>query len=271
MRRVVMALMGLLVLGCSAVLGFRWFAGLGAAAEVARLDQRPFHQPDPAPWDAFLKEVVTDEGLVDYSRARGVVLARLHTYTASLARATPAAFGDDQARLALYLNAYNAFVIEGVLHYQPINSIEDVGPFHQFFRERRYRLAGQVLSLHDLETTLIRPMDARIHFALNCASRSCPPLRAEAFRGPRLEAQLSEATEAFVRNQHFNGYDARAGVWRLSALFDWYRDDFGGEAGVRAMLARFGPAGADAAAPIQFLDYDWRLNRAHGPGSASGD
>lgn len=269
MRRVAMALTGLLVLGWSAMVGFRWFAGLGGAAEVARHDQRPFHQPDPTPWETFLKEVVTDEGLVDYTLAQGAVRMELQAYTASLARATPAAFADDQTRLALYLNAYNAFVIEGVLHYQPINSIEDVGPFHQFFRERRYQLAGRMLSLHDLETTLIRPMDARIHFALNCASRSCPPLRAEAFRGARLDAQLSEATEAFVRNRRFNRYDA--GVWRLSALFDWYGDDFGGEAGIRALLARLGPPDGDASAPIQFLDYDWRLNDAHEAKPTMGD
>lgn len=262
MRRVAMVLTSLVGVGLLSALGLRWFAGLGGAAAVALPDQRPFHQPDPAPWDAFLREVVTDDGLVDYARAQGAVRAQLHAYTASLARATPAVFADDQTRLALYLNAYNAFVIEGVLSYQPIDSIEDVGPFHQFFRERRYVLAGRKLSLHDLETTLIRPMDARIHFALNCASRSCPPLRAEAYRGPLLEAQLSEATAAFVRNPRFNHYDTDDGVWHLSALFDWYRDDFGGEAGVRALLARLGPANAETRAPLRFAPYDWRLNDA---------
>nr|WP_243436149.1 DUF547 domain-containing protein [Acanthopleuribacter pedis] len=224
------------------------------------VDERPFLKPDPRLWDVFLKEVVTDGGLVDYQRAAGPARQHLNAYLAEVARATPAQFPDEAARLAFLINAYNAFVIQGVLQHRPIQSVEDAGPLRQFFRERAYLLAGRKVSLHGLETTLIQPLDARVHFALNCAARSCPPLRAEAYVPDRLEAQLSEAETAFINNERYNHYDPEEKVWRLSSIFKWYLADFGGEQGLRNLLQARGPRGTVVEAPITYLPYDWSLN-----------
>lgn len=258
--KIAAALVLVAVTAVGALWGWQWFAGLGGASGVMVPDQRPFMQPDPRLWDAFLKEVVSDEGLVDYVRATGTAHGHLRAYLEQAAKATPAQFSSDAARLAFLINAYNASVIEGVLRRWPMASIEEAGPLHQFFRDRDYVIAGQTVSLHGLETKLIRPLDPRIHYALNCASRSCPPLRPEAYVADRLEAQLSEAEAAFLNNQRYNRYDPQRRVWQLSSIFKWYLADFGGETGLRGLLRRHGSRDAAPDAVIHYVPYDWRLN-----------
>lgn len=254
---------GLLV--AAAFAGLAWwlwwprFSGISGADAVERTDPGLFLRPSPEAWGRFLRSVVDERGNVDYQRAREV-RADLDIYLDQVARATPALFGSDEERLAFYINAYNALVIEGVLHYWPIASVEDVGSLHRFFREKRYPVAGTTVSLHGLETRVIRKYDPRLHFALNCASASCPRLSIEPFRVETLDQQLESAVSAFINDPAHNRYDQAANTWHLSKIFEWYSQDFGGQNGVKALLLRHARTTWPDNATLAYLDYDWSLN-----------
>lgn len=122
-------------------------------------------------------------------------------------------------------------------HY-PIHSVQDViGPFIArvlpagpgFFLFESIQLGGHTTRLYWLENSLIRRRfeEPRVHFALNCASISCPRRPTEEFRGDRLGDQLTRETKNFLsQHRHFE-IDMDKGVVRLSSIFDWYTRDFG--------------------------------------------
>jgi hypothetical protein len=117
------------------------------------------------------------------------------------------------------------------------------------------------MSFNALEKDLIRPRfnEPRIHFALNCASRSCPPLRTEPYTAAKLDAQLDEQTRGYVNEER--GVKVSGDSAQLSKIFDWYKEDFGGESGVNAFLAKYrgGKAGFKK---VTYQEYDWSLNEA---------
>ena len=140
------------------------------------------------------------------------------------------------------------------------------------FRERfipLQSLRGQVLSLNDIEHEILRKElgEPRIHFAIVCASKSCPELRSEAYRAKTLDEQLTQAARSFISDPSKNRFDAAARTLRLSPIFDWFRADFErSSASLPAFVARYAePAVATALSSggevrIEFLDYDWSLN-----------
>ena len=162
------------------------------AAEVlaAEPNGRSF---DHARLDALLRAHVDSTGLVDYA-GLSRESAALDAYLASLASAPFEELGRDE-KLALLINAYNAFTHRLILDHRPVSSIKDI-PSGKRWDDRRWRLAGEMVSLDQIEHERIRAAfrEPRIHFALVCAARSCPPLRAEAYVGDRLEAQLADQT-----------------------------------------------------------------------------
>ncbi len=230
------------------------------AVEVDR--EAAFQHPDTTLWQSFLDAVVDEEGMVRYEVAQGPARQYLSAYLEQVAKATPARLKTDEERLAFYINAYNAMVIEGVLRYWPIGSVNDAGPFHKFFREKAYRLAGVKVSLHGFETKIIRNYDARLHFALNCASTSCPVLSREAYRAETLDAQLERAAGKFINDATKNRFNTKTGSWSLSKIFEWYADDFGGEQGVRDLLRKHTWFDWPQDATFTHGDYDWTLNKS---------
>ena len=253
----------LLVVITAVTLALYWpsFSGTRGALRLEAPRQAPFLYPDPSPLQAFFDVVVDERHRVDYPSALGPAHQQLGNYLGQVAAATPAAFADDNQRLAFYINAYNALVIEGVLTNWPISSVEEVGSLHKFFRDRVYTVAGVVVSLHGFETKVIRKYDPRLHFALNCASASCPPLSRFVYRPETLEEQLETAAAEFINNPVFNSYDRTTGTWRISMIFKWYAQDFGGEKGVRALLAHHTGIASDEATLV-YQPYDWSLNNA---------
>ena len=131
--------------------------------------------------------------------------------------------------------------------------------------------AAPAITLDHIENGLLRPIfqDARVHAAVNCASISCPPLRAEAFTGANLDAQLDDQMRAFLADTTRNRFDAKAKTIELSKIFEWYRPDFEDPSTDKHLvdfLIKYGPAslGEDREwirdAQITYLEYDWRLN-----------
>ena len=205
--------------------------------------------------------------------------APLDAYTQSLSGVTEAALKSysKAQRRAFLINAYNAFTLQLILtQYPKLNSIKELGSlFRSPWKKAFIKLLGKEVSLDDIEQTMIRAApdfdDPRIHFAVNCASIGCPALRPEAFVAAKLEAQLLDQTQRFLRDRSRNAYQAKSGVLMLSSIFDWYGDDFVKHSkSVSAFLSNYaaslGLKDAELAKlkseqiEIDFFDYDWSLN-----------
>ncbi|MCC6751695.1 MAG: DUF547 domain-containing protein [Deltaproteobacteria bacterium] len=214
---------------------------------------------DHTAWDRLLKAHVS-AGRVNYAALAAGGRAELSAYLQAVARADPARMGR-AAELAFYLNAYNALVVGQVVARWP--KVVSVKELPGFFDRHTHVVGGRTLTLNELENAVLRPRfrDPRIHFALVCAARSCPPLASEAFRGATVERALERLTRAFLRSPA--GVVLTPTEVRLSRLFDWYASDFGGAGKVLAFVARYHPAGSALLVPrrrVTFLAYDWALN-----------
>jgi hypothetical protein len=216
---------------------------------------------DHSLWEEVLKRHVNELGEVDYAglQANG---SQLREYVSRVAAKSPDSHPEEfrtaSEQLAYWLNAYNALVVAGVVRHWPTRGVRDLGANFEFFKQREYVAGGRRVSLDDIEHEIIRKRfrEPRIHFALVCASISCPRLGREAFRGATLEAQLERQTRQFLTERRNVEYDKRRGVLRLSALFRWYGEDFGG---VVEFVRRYRP---DIGEPrrVRYFDYDWGVN-----------
>ena len=224
---------------------------------------------DHSAWDRLLAGG-TKDGLVDY-RLMLEHRAGLQAYLQAAAEARLDRLAPHHLQ-ALLINAYNALTVASILDHPQVASIQDIPGV---WAERRHRVGGFGLTLDDIEHRILRPFfrDPRIHFALNCASRSCAPLPPWAYDGERLDAQLEERTNTFLSD----GKNVRVEGSKLlvSRYFDWYGSDFtaGGWRGAAPSIAAYvarhaAPSVAafiarnEGKVSIEFLDYDWSLNAA---------
>ncbi len=212
-------------------------------------------------YDEALREFVDDDGWIDYaglSERRG----GLDGYVQWLAGVQTDGMSDDE-RLALLINAYNAFTLQLIVDHFDGGALESIMDLHDGkpWDREDWNLAGDMISLNQLEHEIIRKEfdEPRIHWAVVCAAFSCPPLRNEAYTGERLEAQLAEQ-EAYVLNlAHPRFAQVRDRQLLVTRLFEWYSGDFG--AWEDYVMRRIDLAGETVlSSQIGFLDYDWRLN-----------
>jgi hypothetical protein len=228
-----------------------------------------------AAFDALLQARVAD-GRVDYAALKAAPQP-LTAYLDTLAAVREADFKSwsEKDRLAFLCNLYNAATLQLIVDHYPVASIRKIGGFFNFgglgdgpWKQKVVRLFGQVTTLDHVEHGIIRKEypDARAHFALVCAARGCPPLRAGAFVGARLDAQLDEQGRVFLGEQEKNRVDAAKRTLHLSPIFKWFAGDFEAAAGsVEKFVAPFFPEAARAALAaggfkISYTDYDWSLN-----------
>ena len=221
---------------------------------------------DDADWSAVLSAHVNGEGRVDYEallKDREPLTRYLALIGAVGPTTRPELFPTREDKLAYWINAYNAIVIDQVLRRWPIQSVID----HKvsFFVLTRYDVDGAPISLYSLENDTIRKGfgDERIHFALNCGGRGCPRLPAVPFRGDTLEQQLQTETDFYLaerRNVSMAGGVAVEGHdLVLNEIFSWYSEDF--KPDVKAWVAKRRPDLAiDADTKVRHRDYDWTLN-----------
>ncbi len=272
---------GTLALACiallfagGAVLGYQNKARIAGLFGPPKAQLKEAYEPKPdgpafdhSAFDALLHKYVSSEGgWVDYAGLAEDAGA-LDAYIASLADAPIDQMGRDH-RLALLINAYNAFTLRLILDHYPVKSIKDI-PADERWDASRWKLGGEVMSLNDIEHKQVRPnfIEPRIHFALVCAAVGCPPLRNEAYDAKRLEAQLQDqAVYAHTHDRWFR-YDAGANKLGLTSLYDWYGGDFKqvADGSITAYAAKFDDtlrAALDAGREpkVEFLDYDWSLN-----------
>lgn len=239
---------------------------------------------DHSAWDGLLKNYVQpiNDGhstTVDYAGflKNRSDLGRYLTQLSSLKRDDFDALDKDE-QLALLINAYNAWTVEFILtKYPGLKSIKELGSFFSSpWKKEFIPFLGEQRSLDDIEHNLIRGSgrykDARIHFAVNCASIGCPALRAEAFISSKLDAQLEEQTQLFLSDTSRNRL-TKDGL-EVSSIFKWYREDFekgwSGVDGLESFFALYSDSLKlndqqvldlqEGNLDIEFLDYDWRLN-----------
>ena len=272
-----LGLLGLLAIASIAVGGL-WVRPAGAEEGRAApgADQpdacAPFDH-EHAAWTVVLSRYVR-RGVVDYVGFRRDGQPALSAYLASLERVCP---GEHVSwtraqKLAFWINAYNAYTVRLILDNYPIESIREIGflPSAAFRTDfiPMEKLRGATLSLDDIEHEILRKEigDSRTHFAIVCASKSCPVLRSEAYRAPIIDRQLDNAARGFLRDPTRNRYNASARTLWLSSIFDWFRDDFERSAGtLEAFVARYADETTASAlraggVRLEFLDYDWSLN-----------
>jgi hypothetical protein len=163
-------------------------------------------------------------------------------------------------QLAFYINAYNAWILHEALDKYPTKSVKDL--LFTFFTSQRIKVAGEEMSFNHLEKDIIRPKfgEPRVHCALNCASRSCPPLNGEPFRADKLDAQLEKLTVAFVNSPKGVDYSAEKNTAALSAIFNWYKDDFKAVGGPMAFINQRRKPPLPNDVKIGYQGYDWSLN-----------
>lgn len=203
-------------------------------------------------------------GIVDYPGIQRD--DRLSVYLAQLDRVDPNAFATRNERLAFWINAYNAFAMKGILdHYSPVSYVGR----YRYFIGQDYRVGGETINLYDLERKVLIAQfyEPRMHFAIVCASMSCPKLHPWTYEPNELDRQLEQVAKEFINDPTRNRFDRRQKVASLSMIFKWFEEDFSTAAGsVLAYVSRYieDPALArELAEPgyrIEFLEYDWSLN-----------
>ncbi len=219
---------------------------------VEDTDKVPFSH---ALWDELLKRYVSHEGHVKYKEmlaAKG----KLEKYLAQLASHVPDVSWSRTAAMAYWINAYNAFTVKLILDHYPVTSIRDIHKGNPW-DVRWIELGDKRYSLNEIEHEILRKRygDARIHFAVNCAARSCPPLYNRAFTPDNLDEVLDQRAQRFINNPAFNRVTPTKAA--LSKIFEWYRSDFGD---LISYINRYSEVKLQPNAKIFFLEYDWHLN-----------
>ncbi len=241
----------------------------------AAISETAGHKVDNAPWAAFLEEYVLTGAdgvaLVDYGAVSEADADALDAYVAMLEGIDPASLSSDD-QLAFWINLYNAVTVALILDEYPLKSIRSIksGPFDFAgpWNDKRVQVAGEALSLNDIEHGVIRAVyrEPRIHYAVNCASIGCPDLRAEPYEGETIDAALTEQTRRYINHPRGVSVDERGRI-TASRIFAWYREDFGAtEADVIAHIAQYAEptlaATLSGKTKIRRYEYDWALNDA---------
>lgn len=211
-------------------------------------------------WDGILHQYVSTEARVDYAALRTSGKPKLDQYIAIVAEKWPDQLPPSGRKAAL-INAYNSLMVSWILQNYPV---ESVWRTKHPFTAARHMVDGRKMSLDDIETTLRNMGDPRIHAALVCVSRSCPPLRREAYTETRLDEQLDDNARRWLANPELNEFHAGSNSAEVSKIFDWYHGDFEKNGGsVRAFLAKYSPRSPSF--PVQntalsYKQYRWGLN-----------
>jgi hypothetical protein len=230
----------------------------------AKSDSKPVEH---ALFDSLLRRHVNADGWVNYE---GFIRdsAQLNNYLNLLSRNHP----NDKnwsrnQQMAYWINAYNAFTIQLICRYYPVESIKDIKKGIPLVSDtwaiEFIKIEGKTYHLNNIEHGILRPKydDPRIHAAVNCASRSCPKLLAEAFTAEKLDAQLDQAMKNFINDPVRNKITSPQKA-ELSKIFTWFAGDFKKTTpSVIAFINKYADTKLADNASLDYLDYDWGLNK----------
>ncbi len=219
----------------------------------------PSHQQ----WDKLLKKHVNKTGLVNYKgfqKDKG----ELTEYLKTLSDNAPQKSWSKNDQKAFWINAYNAFTVDLILQKYPVKSIKDIaGKIYKIntpWDIKFIKIGGKTYDLNNIEHGILRKEfdDPRIHFALVCASISCPRLRDEAYTGNELEDQLEDAGKEFLNDKSKN--NITVGKAQLSKYFSWYKGDFTDNGSLADFINKYSTTKMTSKTKIESLDYNWSLN-----------
>jgi hypothetical protein len=233
------------------------------ASDLGGKDTTP---PDHSVWNELLGKHVKEDGMVNY---RGFIndQKKLEAYLNTLSNNPPdREKWSEEEQLAYWINAYNAFTVKLIVDNYPVESIRDLGPklkiplIKDVWHYKFFKIGGQDSSLDEIEHGILRKEfeEPRIHFAINCASFSCPPLLNEAFVPERLNEQLDQVAKSFINDPKRNKISKDKA--EISSIFSWFKGDFTKNGSLIDFLNQYSSVKLSSNAKISHLDYDWSLN-----------
>lgn len=211
---------------------------------------------DHSSFDALLKKYVASNGDVNYSGFKAET-NKLSNYISHLEQQFPGEDWSVETQLAYFINVYNANTIKLIIDNYPTNSIKDIS---NPWLKNRFTIAGKDFSLAALENGILRKMnEPRIHFAINCASASCPKLLQEAYTTSNVMDLMESATKEFINNSAKNELSSNKA--KISEIFKWYKSDFTDNRTVLDYINKYSNTKVRSNTEIEYLDYDWSLNK----------
>ncbi len=207
-------------------------------------------------WDAMLSKHVSATGKVNYKGFKAEE-ATLDQYLSKLTSNPPQSNWAKNEQLAYWINAYNAFTVKLILNNYPLKSITELkDPWDTPF----ISIGDKKYTLNQIEHEVIRKQfsEPRIHFAVNCASQSCPELLNRAYTADKLDSQLKSQTRAYINNPKHNVISTDQVT--ISSIFDWYKEDFTKSGTVIDFLNAYTDKKIRTDAKISYKEYDWNLN-----------
>lgn len=213
----------------------------------------------------LLQKYVNDEGKVDYKSLKEN-RAQLTEYLDLLRSTAPNEKWSKEEEIAYWINVYNAFTLDLILEHYPVESIKDIGssiqiPFVNTPWDIKFiKISGEEYDLNNVEHGILRKKwkEPGIHFAVNCASKSCPKLRREAYTADKLYEQFDEQARIFINSDFHNDITPKKA--RLSKYFDWYGGDFKDVMPIREYINQYADVKLTEATEISYKDYNWELN-----------
>lgn len=227
-------------------------------------------------WTEFLTKFVTDSAkttVVDYKAIKADPTL-LNSYLKSIENISKIEYRtyDKNQKMALLINAYNAYTIKLIIDNYPIKSIKDIGNVFSGPWDKKFiNIIGEKISLGNIEHDKLRKdfKEPRIHFVIVCASIGCPALRRESYTDKKLEAQLADAEKIFLSDSNRNVYHKDTNTVELSSIFKWFEEDFSSHSGsLNNFIAEKVTTNKEVQnliknkkVKIKFQDYDWSLNQ----------
>ncbi len=206
-------------------------------------------------WDALLKKYVSDNGTVNYKGFKENSKA-LNDYVNYLSKQVPTEDWSVQEQLSYFINVYNANTVKLIIENYPTKSIKDIS---NPWLKNRIKVGEEDFSLAGIENGVLRKMnEPRIHFAINCASFSCPKILNTAYTAENVEELLQRATKEFINNAEKN--EISANKLQISEIFKWYEKDFTVNGTIIDYLNKYSKTKIQTNITINYKDYDWSLN-----------
>ena len=210
---------------------------------------------DHSTFNGLLQKHVSEHGNVNYIGFKTDITA-LRNYISSLGTNTPKESWTKEDRLAYWINAYNALTIDLILRNPSIKSIKEID---DPWKQKLWKLGRKYYDLNEIEHDILRKMnEPRIHFAIVCASVSCPKLQNKAFTASDLDDQLTNATKEFLSDPSKNNLSNNSA--ELSKIFKWFSKDFKQGQSLIDFLSKYSDIIISPKASISYKDYEWNLN-----------
>jgi len=207
-------------------------------------------------WNELTGKFISSAGKVDYAGIKSNK-GMLTQYLQVLESNPPQSSWPRNKIIAYWINAYNAHTIKLIVDNYPVSSIKDLDGGNPW-EIKRIKIGEKTYSLNQIEKEILikQYKEPRVHFAVNCAAKSCPPIINKAWTAENLESNLENSTSKFLNNPTYNDISNPKSI-KISKIFDWYAADFGD---VITFINKYAETPINSGAKISYNDYNWSLN-----------